>query len=387
MALTNITIGSACTGVGMLDEAVRLGCTYFGWRARTAFMCEWESYAAAVLLARMEEASLEPSPIFCGDLADFDARRWRGKLDCFAAGFPCQPWSSAGKQEGTADDRWLWPELARIIAHAQPSLVFLENVPGLVSGGGLHHVLDGFAQMRFDAQWCHCTAEAVKASHRRERLFILAYRNIGHWQRADGRKSFTSPDGRNNSRGSGINVADSGRNGSAARGRRVHGKTTEPQAGVPCNSELRSADVEHSNGQRTRKPVRSSSRQPKQQPRRTSRVGGRSDSVADAECSRSQNECEISAQGRKLDAGDGCPIFAPGPSDFDGWSRVVADGSFDFRAPAIKPGIRVLVDGLALVVDQSRADQLRCAGNGVVAVQGAVAFVELMRRAMSTARK
>lgn len=75
------------------------------------------------------------------------------------------------------------------------------------------------------------------------------------------------------------------------------------------------------------------------------------------------------------------PIFAPGPSDFDGWGRVVADGSFDFRAPSIKPGVRVLVDGKLLVVDQSRADQLRCAGNGVVVLQAAAAFVGLMRRA------
>ena len=77
---------------------------------------------------------------------------------------------------------------------------------------------------------------------------------------------------------------------------------------------------------------------------------------------------------------DRIPLFAPGPGDFDGWRRVVADGSFDFRAPAVKPGVRVLADGMALVVDSSRADHLRCGGNGVVALQAAAAFVGLAKR-------
>lgn len=78
--------------------------------------------------------------------------------------------------------------------------------------------------------------------------------------------------------------------------------------------------------------------------------------------------------------GDG-RIFAPGPGDLDGWGRVVADGDLDWRAPATQPGVRVLVDGVALVVDASRADQLRCGGNGVVPLQAAVALRVLLARA------
>lgn len=74
-------------------------------------------------------------------------------------------------------------------------------------------------------------------------------------------------------------------------------------------------------------------------------------------------------------------LFPPGPRDFDAWGRVVEDGSADFRAPAIKPGLRLLVDGVALVVDESRRDQLRAAGNGVVPLQAAFALVVLARKA------
>lgn len=159
----------------MLDEGVRLGLEYFGLRSRAAVLCEWEAYAAACLLARMDEQSLEPAPIWCGDLAEFDGQAFHGLVDLLCAGFPCQPWSCAGKQAGTADDRWLWPAIANIIRDVGPSVVFLENVPGLVSGGGLDHVLSDLAEMRFDAEWTSLTAEAVGASHRRERVFILAY--------------------------------------------------------------------------------------------------------------------------------------------------------------------------------------------------------------------
>jgi len=72
------------------------------------------------------------------------------------------------------------------------------------------------------------------------------------------------------------------------------------------------------------------------------------------------------------------PLFAPGP-DASEWADVI--DRFPYLAPATESGVRVLADGLAVVVDESRADQLRCVGNGVVALQAAVAFVVLARRA------
>ena len=76
------------------------------------------------------------------DLRTFDARAWRGVVDCVLAGFPCQPFSVAGKQLAERDERHLWPDIARIVREVEPSLVFLENVPGILVRGqiGRAHV-------------------------------------------------------------------------------------------------------------------------------------------------------------------------------------------------------------------------------------------------------
>lgn len=136
---------------------------------------ERDAYAAAVLLARMEAKDLEPAPIWCGDLERFDATVFRGRVDFVSGGFPCQPFSSAGKGLGKADPRWLWPDFRRIIADADPSLVFVENAPWLAIHG-LDDVLEGLALLGFDAEWDCFTARAVGAPHIRKRFFLVAWR-------------------------------------------------------------------------------------------------------------------------------------------------------------------------------------------------------------------
>jgi hypothetical protein len=73
----------------------------------------------------------------------------------------------------------------------------------------------------------------------------------------------------------------------------------------------------------------------------------------------------------------GLPLFAPGPSD-PRWPAILRD--YPHLAPAIESGFHQFFDGRAMVVDEARADQLRCCGNGVLALQGAVAFATLLRR-------
>lgn len=75
------------------------------------------------------------------------------------------------------------------------------------------------------------------------------------------------------------------------------------------------------------------------------------------------------------------PLFPPGPGDRERWAAIIAHEAGFGLAPAIEPGICLLADGMALVVDESRPDQLRCAGNGVVPLQAAAAFVQLVRQA------
>lgn len=88
---------------------------------------EIDNYCRQVLKQRQTESILPPFPIH-DDIRTFDARPWRGRIDIVCGGFPCQPWSSAGKRRGAADPRHLWPEMARVISECRPEFVFAENV-------------------------------------------------------------------------------------------------------------------------------------------------------------------------------------------------------------------------------------------------------------------
>lgn len=163
MALHTLSI---CAGFGGIDLGLRLACP----EARTVCFVEREAFPASVLAAQMEAGRLDPAPIW-SDLVTFDGAAWRGCVDLVTAGFPCQPWSAAGKRKGEEDDRWIWPDIARIIADCQPSLVFLENVS-----------LDAFRRPRADLEdlgfrvppAIRVSASDVGAPHRRDRWWVLA---------------------------------------------------------------------------------------------------------------------------------------------------------------------------------------------------------------------
>jgi len=123
----------------------------------------------------MEDQALDQAPIW-DDLTTFPSELYSGKVDIISAGFPCQPFSVAGKRKGTEDERWLWPAIERIISQVGPGILFLENVPGLFTDrGGIGAVLGSLAQAGFNAEWGCFTAAEVGASHRRQRAFILGY--------------------------------------------------------------------------------------------------------------------------------------------------------------------------------------------------------------------
>lgn len=98
------------------------------------------------------------------------------KYDLLTAGYPCQPFSYAGKQRGERDPRHLWPEAYRIIRNVRPRYVLLENVPGHLALG-FGRVLGDLAEIGYDAEWDCIPAAAVGAPHRRDRVFIVAYPN------------------------------------------------------------------------------------------------------------------------------------------------------------------------------------------------------------------
>jgi DNA (cytosine-5)-methyltransferase 1 len=159
-----------CAGV----EGIELGIKFIEPNYKTVCYVEGEAYAAAVLRKRMEEKLLDEAPIW-DDVKTFSGLPWRGKVDILSAGFPCQPWSYAGKQEGEQDERWIWPDIARVIGEVRPHFVFLENVPGLISGGGLLTVLGSLAEIGYNARWATLSAADVGANHKRERVWIFCW--------------------------------------------------------------------------------------------------------------------------------------------------------------------------------------------------------------------
>lgn len=162
---------SLCDGYGGTELALRSVA-----RVRTVARVERDAYAAAVLVERMEEARLDLCPVW-DDVATFDGRPWRGRVDIVAAGFPCPDFSSAGKRAGVDGEHWLWPECFEVIRQVAPRFVLLENVPGLVRLGGLTRVLSDLADDGFDAEWGVLAAAAVGAPHERERIWIVAHRD------------------------------------------------------------------------------------------------------------------------------------------------------------------------------------------------------------------
>jgi len=164
-----LNVLALCAGVGGLELGIKLS----NPAARVVCYVEGETYAAAVLAARMEEGNLDPAPIW-SDVESFDAVPWCGKVDLVTAGFPCQPFSVAGKRERENDDRHIWPSIARIVSECEPAFVFLENVAiraYVEPWRNLRRL--GFSLSRPFA----CTAAELGAGHSRRRVFVLAYRD------------------------------------------------------------------------------------------------------------------------------------------------------------------------------------------------------------------
>ena len=138
---------------------------------RTVCAVERQAYPVACLVAAMENKALAPFPIW-DDVATFDPLPWRGIVHIITAGYPCQPFSLAGKRLGENDHRHLWPHIRRIVLAVKPVWVFCENVAA--------HLTHGFPEVRADLEAIGYRVEAgifsaaeVGAPHLRERLFFL----------------------------------------------------------------------------------------------------------------------------------------------------------------------------------------------------------------------
>lgn len=155
--MTKHLIGSACSGIGGLELGLeRAGLGRVAWQIELDPFCRevLEQHWPGVL--RYEDVRACSPP----------------EVDVLCAGFPCQPVSVAGKRLAQKDERWLWPEITRLIDVCAPGIIVIENVPGLRTAG-LRDVLADLAARGFDAEWTHFKASAIGAPHWRDRIWLV----------------------------------------------------------------------------------------------------------------------------------------------------------------------------------------------------------------------
>jgi DNA (cytosine-5)-methyltransferase 1 len=162
------TVISFCSGYGGIERGLDLA----GVEHRVLAYVEIEAFAIANLVAKMESGELVPAPIFT-DLKTFPAHLFRDCVDIITGGYPCQPFSAAGKRLGTEDPRHLWPYILDHINAIRPVRCLFENVEGHISLG-LREVIGDLEGVGYRATWGIFSASEVGAPHQRKRVYIMA---------------------------------------------------------------------------------------------------------------------------------------------------------------------------------------------------------------------
>jgi len=158
--------GSLFSGIGGFDLAAE----WMGWE--NVFHCEWMEFPRKVLDYYWPNADSHT------DICKTDFTKYEGTVDIISGGFPCQPFSLAGKRKGTSDERYLWGEMLRAIREVKPKWVIAENVFGITNiDGGLvfEQVCLDLENEGYEVQPFIIPACAKNAPHRRDRVWFVAY--------------------------------------------------------------------------------------------------------------------------------------------------------------------------------------------------------------------
>jgi len=156
-----LTVGSLFSGIGGLDLGLERAGMKVIWQS------EIDPYANRVLKKHW------PEVVNHGNIKEINWQEIE-KPDVICGGYPCQPFSTAGKRRGEEDPRHLWPWVREAISQLRPRYAILENVRGHLSLGGLS-VIGELASIGYDCEWRVVSAASVGANHRRDRIIIIAY--------------------------------------------------------------------------------------------------------------------------------------------------------------------------------------------------------------------
>ena len=153
-----------------------LGTHLLGWTP--VGYVEFNDYCQRVIRQRIIDGILPNAPIF-GDIRAFVsagyAAAYQGLVDVITGGFPCQPFSNAGKQLGADDERNMWPATRDCVRIIRPRYCLFENVPGLLNSGYFGTIVNDLAESGYCVRWKVLSAAEVGAPHKRNRLWIMAY--------------------------------------------------------------------------------------------------------------------------------------------------------------------------------------------------------------------
>ena len=167
--------GSLFSGIGGFD----LASEWMGWE--NVFHCEWMEFPRKVL------DYYWPNSDSHIDICKTDFKKYANKIDILTGGFPCQPFSMAGKRKGTEDERYLWGEMLRAIQEIKPKFVIAENVFGITNiddGLVFEQVCVDLENQGYEVQPFIIPAAAKNAPHRRDRVWFIAYRKSNGWEKS-----------------------------------------------------------------------------------------------------------------------------------------------------------------------------------------------------------
>lgn len=160
---------SLFSGIGGFDLAAQ----WVGWQ--NVAQVEKDEWCRKVLAKNF------PSSKQYADIKDFNGKEYTNQIDIISGGFPCQPFSVAGKQKGKDDDRYLWKEMLRVNKEIKPTFIVGENVTGII-GLALDTVLSDLEAQGYTTETFIIPACGKNAWHRRDRVWIVAYTNRIRWQ-------------------------------------------------------------------------------------------------------------------------------------------------------------------------------------------------------------